>query len=128
MSAEHAHASPARVALGFAAVYILWGSTYLGIRFAVASIPPLLMAGVRHLVAGIILYAIMRLSGQAKPTRLHWKNATLLGGLLLLGGNGLVSVAEQTVSSGVAALIVAAVPFWMVLLNAADRRVAPKLS
>lgn len=125
---EHAHASPAKVALGFAAVYILWGSTYLGIRFAVASIPPLLMAGVRHLVAGLILYAIMRLSGQPRPTRLHWKNATLLGGLLLLGGNGLVSVAEQTVSSGVAALIVAAVPFWMVLLNAADRRVAPKIS
>lgn len=125
---EHSHATPAKLALGFASVYILWGSTYLGIRFAVASIPPLLMAGVRHLVAGAILYAIMRLSGQPRPTRLHWRNATLLGGLLLLGGNGLVSVAEQTVSSGVAALIVAAVPFWMVLLNAADRRVAPKLS
>ena len=125
---EHHHTSPAKVALGFAAVYILWGSTYLGIRFAVASIPPLLMAGVRHLVAGVILYTIMRLSGQPKPTRIHWKNATLLGGLLLLGGNGLVSVAEQTVTSGVAALIVAAVPFWMVLLNAADRRVTPRFS
>lgn len=129
MSREHhAHASTTKLALGFAAVYILWGSTYLGIRFAVASIPPLLMAGVRHLVAGVTLYAILRLSGQPRPTRIHWKNATLLGGLLLLGGNGLVSVAEQSVSSGIAALIVAAVPFWMVLLNAADRRVAPKLS
>src|SRR5690348_566945 len=128
MSAEHAHASPARVALGFAAVYILWGSTYLGIRFAVASMPPLLMAGTRHLLAGLMLYAIMRLRGAPRPTRINWRSATLLGALLLLGGNGLVSIAEETVPSGITALMVAAVPFWMVLLNAAEKRSWPRLS
>ncbi|HEU5399393.1 MAG TPA: EamA family transporter [Gammaproteobacteria bacterium] len=128
MSAEHAHASPGRIALGFAAVYILWGSTYLGIRFAVASIPPLLMAGTRFFAAGCILYALVRRRGAARPTFTHWRSAVILGGLLLLGGNGLVSIAEQTVPSGIAALIVAAVPFWMVLLNAAEQRTQPKLS
>ena len=128
MSAEHAHASPARVALGFAAVYILWGSTYLGIRFAVASIPPLLMAGTRFFAAGCILYALVRLKGAPRPTPVHWRSAAILGGLLLLGGNGLVSIAEQTVPSGIAALIVAAVPFFMVLLSAMEKRTPPKLS
>ena len=128
MSAEHAHASPARVALGFAAVYILWGSTYLGIRFAVASIPPLLMAGTRFFAAGCLLYALVRLKGAPRPTPVHWRSAAVLGGLLLLGGNGLVSIAEQTVPSGIAALIVAAVPFFMVLLSAAEKRTPPKLS
>ena len=128
MSASQSHASPARIALGFAAVYILWGSTYLGIRFAVASIPPLLMAGTRFFAAGCILYALVRLRGAARPTSAHWRSAAILGGLLLLGGNGLVSIAEQTVPSGITALIVAAVPFWMVLLNAMEQRTAPKLS
>jgi drug/metabolite transporter (DMT)-like permease len=124
----HAHASPGRIALGFAAVYVLWGSTYLGIRFAVASLPPLLMAGTRHLIAGLILYLIFRLRGEPKPTRTQWRSALLLGGLLLLGGNGLVSLAETTVPSGITALMVAAVPFWMVLLNAAEKGVRPRLS
>ncbi|HEV2110080.1 MAG TPA: EamA family transporter [Gammaproteobacteria bacterium] len=129
MSAQQtAHASPARIALGFAAVYILWGSTYLGIRFAVASIPPLLMAGTRFVAAGCLLYALVRFRGAPRPTRVHWRSATLLGGLLLLGGNGLVSVAEQAVPSGITALIVAAVPFWMVLLNAMEQRTRPRLS
>ncbi|HEV7165804.1 MAG TPA: EamA family transporter [Gammaproteobacteria bacterium] len=125
---ETTHASPARIALGFAAVYILWGSTYLGIRFAVASIPPLLMAGTRYVLAGLLLYAIVRRVGAAKPTRIHWRSATLLGALLLLGGNGLVSIAEQAVPSGITALLVAAVPFWMVLLNAMEKRTLPRLS
>ena len=125
---EHAHVSPARIALGFAAVYILWGSTYLGIRFAVASIPPLLMAGTRYVLAGLLLYGIVRYMGAPKPTRIHWRSATLMGALLLLGGNGLVSIAEQTVPSGITALMVAAVPFWMVLLNALEKRSIPKLS
>jgi drug/metabolite transporter (DMT)-like permease len=127
MSTEH-HAPPARVALGFAAVYILWGSTYLGIRFAVASLPPLIMAGTRHLIAGFLLYAIVRRLGAPRPTLQHWRSAALLGVLLLLGGNGLVSMAEVMVPSGITALIVAAVPFWMVLLNAAEKRVMPRLS
>ena len=124
---HHAHASPAKVALGFAAVYLLWGSTYLAIRFAVATLPPFLMAGTRHLIAGALLYALMRARGAPRPTFANWKSATMLGALLLLGGNGLVSAAEQTVPSGVTALMVAAVPFWMVLLNALDRRKPPGL-
>ena len=127
MSQEH-HASRGQIALGFAAVYILWGSTYLGIRFAVASLPPLLMAGSRHLLAGLLLYAIMRMRGAPRPTLKNWRSAILLGALLLLGGNGLVTLAEQTVPSGITALMVAAVPFWMVLLNAADKRRWPRLS
>ena len=127
MSQEH-HASRTQVALGFAAVYILWGSTYLGIRFAVASLPPLLMAGSRHLLAGLLLYAIMRARGAPRPTLVNWRSAVLLGTLLLVGGNGLVTLAEETVPSGITALMVAAVPFWMVLLNAADRRSWPRLS
>jgi len=123
-----AHTSPAKIALGFAAVYILWGSTYLGIRFAVASLPPFFMAGIRHLIAGLLLYAIMRRRGAPRPTLANWRSATLLGGLLLLGGNGLVSAAEETVPSGITALMVAAVPFWMVLLNALEKRTAPRLS
>lgn len=116
-----------RVILGFAAVYILWGSTYLAIRFAVATLPPLLMAGTRHLLAGLVLYVIVRhFTGAPRPTFRHWRSAAILGGLLLLGGNGLVSWAEQSVPSGVAALIVAAVPFWMVLLNAANERHRPR--
>ena len=128
MTHETHHPSAARIALGFAAVYILWGSTYLAIRFAVASLPPLLMAGTRHLLAGFLLYAIMRLRGAPRPTRINWQSAVLLGALLLLGGNGLVSMAEETVPSGITALMVAAVPFWMVLLNAAEKRSWPKLS
>jgi len=127
LSQEH-HASRGQIALGFAAVYILWGSTYLGIRFAVASLPPLLMAGTRHLVAGLLLYALMRMRGTPRPTLVNWRSATLLGTLLLVGGNGLVTLAEQTVPSGITALMVAAVPFWMVLLNAADKRTWPRLS
>jgi drug/metabolite transporter (DMT)-like permease len=127
MSESH-HRSAARIALGFAAVYILWGSTYLAIRFAVASLPPLLMAGTRHLIAGVLLYTIMRLRGEPRPTRINWQSAVLLGALLLLGGNGLVSMAEETVPSGITALMVAAVPFWMVLLNAAEKRSWPRLS
>jgi drug/metabolite transporter (DMT)-like permease len=122
------HPSAARIALGFASVYILWGSTYLAIRFAVASMPPLLMAGTRHLIAGLILYAVMRLRGTPRPTRINWQSAVLLGALLLLGGNGLVSMAEESVPSGITALMVAAVPFWMVLLNALEQRTRPRAS
>jgi len=128
MSRDPQHPSAARVALGFAAVYILWGSTYLGIRFAVASLPPLLMAGTRHLIAGVLLYVIMRARGAPRPTRINWRSATLLGALLLLGGNGLVSMAEETVPSGITALMVAAVPFWMVLLNALEQKARPRAS
>jgi drug/metabolite transporter (DMT)-like permease len=111
------HPATALIVAAFAAVYIIWGSTYLGIRLAINSIPPLLMAGCRFVVAGTILYAVMRLRGAAKPTLRQWKNAAIIGGLLLLAGNGGVSWAQQFVPSGIAALVVAAVPLWIILVD-----------
>ena len=98
-------------------VYIVWGSTYLAIRFAVQTMPPFLMAGFRFLVAGAILYVWRRLSGDARPRRVHWRSAVIVGLFLLLGGNGGVVWAEQRVVSGVAALMVGATPLWMVLID-----------
>jgi len=111
--------SPSRmtVALAFAAVYIIWGSTYLAIRVGVETIPPLLMAGVRFVIAGAALYAWAKWRGVPRPERVHWRSAMIVGGLLLLGGNGGVCWAEQHVPSGVAALLVTSVPLWLVLLN-----------
>ncbi|MGE5139295.1 MAG: drug/metabolite exporter YedA [Rudaea sp.] len=101
----------------FAAVYIIWGSTYLGIRIAVETIPPLLMAGTRFTVAGGVLYLILRARGVPQPAFPQWRSTLIIGGLLLLGGNGGVSWSEQHVPSGVAALLVATVPLWMALLD-----------
>ena len=106
-----------RVALAFAAVYIIWGSTYLAIREGVHTIPPLLMAGVRFVIAGSVLYSLARWRGAAKPDRVHWRSTLIVGGLLLLCANGGVCWAEQYVPSGVAALLVTTVPLWMVLMN-----------
>src|SRR6185312_7268843 len=106
-----------QIILAFTAVYIIWGSTYLAIRFAVATMPPFLMAGVRFLIAGAILYLWMRLRGGERPKLIHWRSALIVGGLLLLGGNGIVSWAEQQVPSGLAALLIAAVPLWMALFD-----------
>ncbi|HTR02029.1 MAG TPA: EamA family transporter, partial [Thermoanaerobaculia bacterium] len=102
-----------------------WGSTYLAIRFGVETIPPFVLAGCRHLTAGLILYAWMRRRGAPRPAGKHWRSAAVIGGLLLLGGNGLVTWAEQRVPSGLAALIVASVPIWMTVLDAAQRRERP---
>lgn len=112
-----ARPSAALVLAAFAAVYVIWGSTYLGIRIAIESLPPLLMAGARFLLAGTLLYAIMRLRGEPAPERRHWGSTALIGMLLLMFGNGGVTMAERTVPSGVAALLVAMVPMWMVLLE-----------
>ena len=89
------------------AIYIIWGSTYLAIRFAVETIPPFFMAGVRFLISGLILYVWRRLAGDPLPTLRQSRSAAIVGLLLLLGGNGIVSWAEQHVASGIAALIVA---------------------
>lgn len=105
------------VIAAFASVYIIWGSTYLAIRYALESLPPLLMAGARHTLAGALLYAVLRATGTARPQRIHWRSAAIIGALLLLIGNGGVCWAEQTVPSGLAALLVTTVPIWMVLLN-----------
>lgn len=107
----------ARIIAAFAAVYILWGSTYLAIRFAIETLPPWLMASGRFLVAGGLLYLVARLRGAERPHRGHWGATLLIGGLLLLGGNGAVVWAETRVPSGLTALLVATVPLWMVLLD-----------
>lgn len=111
-------ATPAKVVAAFAAVYFIWGSTYLAIRFAVESMPPFLMAGIRFTVAGGILYVWARSRGHAKPRRVEWRTALVVGGLLLFAGNGTLSWAEQLIDSGLAALLVATVPLWMVTLDA----------
>jgi drug/metabolite transporter (DMT)-like permease len=105
------------VVAAFAAVYVIWGSTYLAIRFAIETIPPFLMAGARFLIAGGVLYGWLRARGVERPTRVNWVAATVVGGLLLLGGNGAVVWAEQRVPSGIASLLAATVPLWMVLLD-----------
>jgi drug/metabolite transporter (DMT)-like permease len=105
------------ILLAFAAVYLIWGSTYLGIRLATQTMPPFLMAGSRFVIAGALLYGVLRWRGEAKPSGSSWKDAAIIGGLLLLGGNGGVSWAQQYVPTGVAALIVASVPLWIVVTD-----------
>jgi drug/metabolite transporter (DMT)-like permease len=101
----------------FAAVYLIWGSTYLGIRIAIETIPPFLMAGFRFVIAGAVLYAWLRVRGVERPLRVHWRSAAIIGALMVLGGNGVVTWSEQRVASGLAALLVAMVPLWIVLLD-----------
>jgi drug/metabolite transporter (DMT)-like permease len=110
------HAAPWQVAGALASIYLIWGSTYLAIGIAVETMPPLLMAGARFLLAGGLLYAVMRWQGAPAPSAAQWRGAALVGTLLLLGGNGLVCLAERAVPSSLAALLVATVPLWMVLL------------
>ncbi|HEY2163117.1 MAG TPA: EamA family transporter [Gemmatimonadaceae bacterium] len=107
----------ARIIGAFAAVYVVWGSTYLAIRYAVATMPPFLMVGSRFAISGAILYAWARLRGVAKPTAAEWRTAAITGFLLICIGNGSVAWAERRVPSGLAALLVAVVPLWMVLLD-----------
>jgi drug/metabolite transporter (DMT)-like permease len=108
------HANGTRVALALAAVYVIWGSTYLAIRYALeGGFPPFLLGGIRFLIAGGLMYAFLRWRGVAAPTRAQWRNAAVMGVLLLLLGNGMVNLAEQTVSSGMTAVAVASAPLWM---------------
>jgi drug/metabolite transporter (DMT)-like permease len=110
--------SPLKIAVAFACIYLIWGSTYLAIRFAIETLPPLLMAGVRFLIAGAALYAWVLARGEAKAaTGAQWLAASVLGGLFFLGGNGGVSWAEQFVPSGLTALLIATVPLWMVVIE-----------
>jgi drug/metabolite transporter (DMT)-like permease len=108
--------SRTKLAAAFAAVYLVWGSTYLGIRYAVDSIPPLLMMGMRHLLAGASLYAWVRLRGTPAPRLRDWTYPAVIGALLFLGGHGSLAWAEQHVPSGIAALLVATLPIWIVVL------------
>lgn len=117
MNSSAPTAAPARglaIAVALAAVYLIWGSTYLGIRFALeGGYPPLLMAGGRFLLAGGMMFAVLRFRGEAAPSRAQWKNLALMGLLMMGIGNGMVTIAEQWVSSGLAAVAIASTPLWM---------------
>jgi drug/metabolite transporter (DMT)-like permease len=124
----------AGAALGWAAlltVWFLWGSTYVGIRIGVRDFPPFLLAGFRYLLAGVVLLPLRARSIRAeRPLRWrNWRSAAIIGGLLLLGGNGLVTVGERRLPAGIAALLVATVPLWLVMFEAVQRRrmVAPRV-
>jgi drug/metabolite transporter (DMT)-like permease len=106
-----------RIIAAFAALYLIWGSTYLGIRFAIETIPPFLMAGSRFLIAGIIMYAIAWSQGIGKSTWTNWRTSLIIGACLIFGGNGGVTVSEKYIDSGLAALIVAIVPIYIVVLS-----------
>ena len=113
--------TPARtttlVLMAFAAVYLVWGSTYLAIQIGIESFPPLILAGLRHITVGLLLYPILRRKTGIRPTAANWRTAVVTGALLLFVGNGGVSWAEQTVPSGIAALLVATVSLWLVIVD-----------
>jgi len=106
----------ASLVAAFAAIYLIWGSTYLAIRYAIETLPPLLMMGMRHLSAGAALYAWTRWRGTPAPRLREWVQPALIGALLFLGGHGSLAWAEQRVPSGIAALLVATLPMWIVVL------------
>jgi drug/metabolite transporter (DMT)-like permease len=105
------------IPLALFALYVIWGSTYLGIRFALESYPPFLLAGIRFLCAGLVLYGFLRLRGITPPTPLQWRNAAITSVFLLGLGNGLVCFAEQQVGSGIAAVAVASMPLFAALFT-----------
>jgi drug/metabolite transporter (DMT)-like permease len=110
-------ATHGQIIAAFASIYLVWGSTYLAIRYAVETMPPFVMGGTRFLISGVLLYAWSRSRGAPRPTWRQWRNATIAGGFLLLGGNGGVVWAEQTVPSGMTALLVSILPFWLVIIE-----------
>jgi drug/metabolite transporter (DMT)-like permease len=105
------------VAAALATVYVVWGSTYLGIAVSIRTMPPLLMLAVRFLLAGLLLYVWARRRTPVRPTAMQWRDAAVSGGLLMLGGTGAVAIAQQSVDSGVVALLVGAVPLWLALFD-----------
>ncbi len=116
--------APLLIIAAFLSLYFFWGSTYLGIKLAIAppdGFPPFFMAGIRNLLAGVILYALVRgragFSAPGRPTPRHWRNAAVVGTLLLLGGNGLVTFSTQFIPSSLVALLIAMLPIWMALLE-----------
>ena len=113
------HRVPPRglVTAAFAAIYLVWGSTYLAIRFAVETIPPFLLGGMRFILAGAALYLWLRLRGAAVPSFSHWRNAAIVGALLLGIGNGCINWAEQRITSSLTALLVAVTPLWVALFD-----------
>lgn len=114
---ESVHAPRSLVIAAFAAIYVFWGSTYIGIKFAIETIPPFLMAGSRFLVAGVLLYVVARLRSHEQPTLRQWRDAAIVGCLLLAVGNGSVTYVEQTVPTTIVALIISLTPVWMVVID-----------
>jgi drug/metabolite transporter (DMT)-like permease len=104
-----------KVLFALAIVYVIWGSTYLGIRFAIESFPPFTMAGIRYLVAGLLMYGFARPTVRVGPSRIEWRDATIIGGSLLVCGNGGITFAEQYLPSGLVALLVTTLPVYMTL-------------
>lgn len=105
------------VIAAFAAVYLIWGSTYLGIHVAVETIPPFFMAGSRFVIAGAVLYVAMRASGAPRPELVHWRTALITGALLLVIGNGALSWVQQFTPTNISAMMIAATPLWMNLVD-----------
>jgi drug/metabolite transporter (DMT)-like permease len=115
---ESKHSShPTLVLVCFAVVYIVWGSTFYAIRIGIESFPPFLLAGFRYLFAGLVFYPVLRLTTREKPTLRQWRTTLIAGALLFCIGNGTVSWSELSVPSGIAALLVATVSLWMVLVD-----------
>lgn len=107
----------AKLVLAFFCIYFIWGSTYLAIRYAIETIPPFFMAGVRFTLAGTILFCFMKLRGVSTPSFIQWRNLAIVGTFLFLGGNGFVAWAEQFIASGLAALLVSLLPLWLISLD-----------
>lgn len=106
-----------QIIFAFAALYLIWGSTYLGILFAIQSMPPFLMAGMRFFLAGMLMFAIARTQGPLRSTWAEWRTSLIVGAFLLLGGNGGVTISEKFIETGLASLIVATVPIFITLLG-----------
>ena len=107
----------ARLLVAFFLIYFIWGSTYLAIRYAVETIPPFLMAGTRFLVAGLLMYAFLRVRGASNPSGVQWLQLSVVGIFMFVIGNGFVVWAEQYITSGLAALLVALLPLWLMLFD-----------
>jgi drug/metabolite transporter (DMT)-like permease len=114
---DHIHVTRFKLIVAFSAVYLIWGSTYLGIRFAIETIPPFIMCGMRFVIGGLMMLMWARIQGAGWPSRVEWRNAAIIGTLMMVGGTGAVTWAEQTVPSGLTALVVGTVPLWIVFFD-----------
>lgn len=116
----HTNAPPAaraRIVAAFLTIYLIWGTTFLGIRMAVETIPAFMMAGLRFVLAGGVMLPLLLMQGRPLPTLRQWRSALIAGGMMLAGGIGLLSFAEQRIPSGVAALMAATIPIWITLFD-----------
>jgi drug/metabolite transporter (DMT)-like permease len=106
-----------KIIMAFSSICLIWGSTFLAIRFAVETLPPFMMASIRFLAAGTIMYGWLRLRGAPRPSLIHWRSAFIVGGLMLMGGNGGMAWAAQYLPSAPMAVLVATIPLTWNLLT-----------